>query len=82
LVFSTHLPREQEVGSVIAYTGEVVTKHKRGKDQQKAMYKGWRDGSVVETADCSSRGPEFNSQQQHGGSQPSVMGSDALCWCV
>jgi hypothetical protein len=31
---------------------------------------------------CSSRGSEFNSQQPHGGSQPSVMGSDALFWCV
>jgi hypothetical protein len=30
----------------------------------------------------SSRGPEFNSQQPLGGSQPSVMGSDALFWCV
>jgi hypothetical protein len=29
-------------------------------------------------AACFSRGPEFNSQQPHGGSQPSVMGSDAL----
>jgi hypothetical protein len=43
---------------------------------------GWRDGSVVKSTDCSSRGPEFNSQQPHGGSQPSVMGSDALFWCV
>jgi hypothetical protein len=32
------------------------------------------DGSVVKSTDCcSSRGPEFNSQQPHGGSQPSVM---------
>jgi hypothetical protein len=31
---------------------------------------------------CFSRGPEFNSQQPHGGSQSSVMGSDALFWCV
>jgi hypothetical protein len=29
--------------------------------------------------DCS-RGPEFNSQQPHGGSQPSIMGSEALFW--
>jgi len=36
--------------------------------------KGWRDGSVVKSTDCSSRGPEFKSQQPHGGSQPSVMG--------
>jgi hypothetical protein len=36
---------------------------------------GWRGGSAVKTTDCSSRGPEFNSQQAHGGSQPSVMGS-------
>ena len=28
--------------------------------------------------DCSSRGPEFNSQQRLGGSQPSTMGSDDL----
>jgi len=43
---------------------------------------GWRDGSVVKITDYSSRVPEFNSQQQHGGSQSSVMGSDALFWCV
>jgi len=40
-------------------------------------FQDWRDGSVVKSTDCSSRGPEFNSQQPHGGSQPSVMGSDA-----
>ena len=27
---------------------------------------GWRGGSVVKSTDCSSRGPEFNSQQTHG----------------
>jgi hypothetical protein len=31
---------------------------------------------VVKSTDYSSRGPEFNSQQLHGGSQPSVMESD------
>jgi hypothetical protein len=39
---------------------------------------GWGDGSVVKSTDCSPRGPEFNFQQSHGGSQPSVMGSDVL----
>jgi hypothetical protein len=48
----------------------------------KAMRMVWRDGSAVKSTDCSSRGSEFNSQQPHGGSQPSVMGSDALFWCV
>jgi hypothetical protein len=43
---------------------------------------GWRDGSAVKSIDCSSRGPEFNSQQPQDGSQPSVMRSDALFWCV
>jgi hypothetical protein len=33
-------------------------------------------------AACFSRGPEFNSQQPHGDSQTSVMGPDALFWCV
>jgi hypothetical protein len=31
---------------------------------------------VVKSTDCSSRGPEFNSQYLQSGSQPSVMGSD------
>jgi hypothetical protein len=43
---------------------------------------GWRNSSAVKNTDCCSRGPEFNSQQPHGGSQPSVMGYDALFWCV
>jgi hypothetical protein len=28
---------------------------------------GWSDGSAVKSTDCSSRGPEFNFQQPHGG---------------
>jgi hypothetical protein len=39
-----------------------------------------RDGSAVKSTGCSSRGPEFKSQQLHGGSQPSIKGSDALFW--
>ena len=46
------------------------------------LAQGWRDGSVVKSSDCSSRGPKFNSQHPHGGSQPSVMGSNAFFWCV
>jgi hypothetical protein len=42
--------------------------------------KGWRDGSGVKSTDCSSEGPEFKSQQPHGGSQPSIMRPDALFW--
>ena len=38
------------------------------------------DGSAVKSTGCSSRGSEFNFQQPHGGSQPSVIGSDALFW--
>jgi len=36
---------------------------------------GWRDGSAFKSTNCSSRGPEFKSQQPH------VMGSHALSWC-
>jgi hypothetical protein len=43
---------------------------------------GWRDGSEVKSANCSSDGREFKSQQPHDGSQPSVMRSDALFWGV
>jgi hypothetical protein len=49
----------------------------------KKMWKlGWRDGSEVRNTAGSSRGPELNSQQPHGGSQPSVKWSDVLFWCV
>jgi hypothetical protein len=37
---------------------------------------------LVKSIDCSFRGPEFNSQQLHGGSQPSVTGSNALFWRI
>jgi hypothetical protein len=52
------------------------------QSRAKRTFKGWRDGSVVKSTDCSSRGHKFNSQQPHGGSQPSVIESDALFWCV
>jgi hypothetical protein len=32
----------------------------------------------VRAPNCSSKGPEFKSQQPHGGSQPSVTKSDSL----
>jgi hypothetical protein len=51
-------------------------------DEQNSTVWGWRDGSAIKSTDCSSRGTEFSSQQPHGSSQPSVMGSDALFWCV
>jgi hypothetical protein len=31
----------------------------------KELYMGWRDGSEVKSTDCSSKGPEFKSQQPH-----------------
>jgi hypothetical protein len=34
----------------------------------------WRYGSEVKSTSCSFRGPEFNYQQPHGGSQTSVNG--------
>jgi hypothetical protein len=37
---------------------------------------------VVKNTDCSSRGPEFNSQQPDGGSQPSETRPDSLFWCL
>ena len=36
----------------------------------------------VRAPDCSPEGPEFKSQQPHGDSRPSVMGLDAVFWCV
>ena len=44
--------------------------------------RGWRDGSAAKSTDCSSKGSEFKSQQPHGGSQPPIIRSDAIFWCV
>jgi hypothetical protein len=49
---------------------------------QKRVLRGWGDGSVGKSTTCSSEGPEFKSQQPHGGSQPPVMRSDSLFWCI
>ena len=40
--------------------------------------RGSTDGSVVKSTGCSYGGAEFNSQQLLGGSQPSMMESDAF----
>jgi hypothetical protein len=56
--------------------------NKKQKTKRKKVILGWRDGSAVKSIDCSSAGPEFKSQQPHGGSQLSVMRSDALFWGV
>ncbi|XP_076407987.1 uncharacterized protein LOC121822749 [Peromyscus maniculatus bairdii] len=45
-----------------------------------SLAQGWRDGSAVKSTGCSSRGPEFDSQQLHGGSQSSTVGSNTLFW--
>jgi hypothetical protein len=39
-----------------------------------------KDGLAVKSTNCSSRGPEFNSQQPHDCSLLSIKGSDASFW--
>jgi hypothetical protein len=41
--------------------------------KKKEKVQGWRDHSEVKSTDCSSRGPEFSSQQPHGGSQSPII---------
>jgi len=50
------------------------------RNSYKYLTQNWRDGAPINSTNCSFRGPDFNSQPQHGGSQPSVMESDALFW--
>ena len=62
-------------------TNENKTKTKQNKTKQKKkivneklkVIPGLERGSVVKSTDYSTRGPEFNSQQPHSGSQQSVM---------
>ena len=48
------------------------------------QFLGWRDGSAVKSTDWLfwRSQVQFKSQQPHGGSQPSIMKSDALFWSV
>jgi hypothetical protein len=50
-----------------------------GDDKYLPFKKNSRAGEMaqcVRAPDCSSEGPEFKSQQPHGGSQPSITRSD------
>ena len=53
------------------YTGKTLS----GKNKEED----WR---AVKSTDCLFRGPQFDFQQPHGGSQASVVGCDALFWRV
>jgi hypothetical protein len=58
-------------------------KEKEQEEEEEEERKGgWRDGSVVKITDDSDEGPEFKSQQPHGGLQPSITRSGALFWSV
>jgi hypothetical protein len=48
----------------------------------KGTYRAGEMAQWVRAPDCSSEGPEFKSQQPHGGSQPSLTRSDSLFWSV
>jgi hypothetical protein len=63
--------------SVFTYNKKINQKKKKKKKKGAGEMAQW-----VRAPDCSSEGPEFKSQQPHGGSQPSVMRSDALFWSV
>jgi hypothetical protein len=66
--FFLEVSREQRLSSVM-------------KDNKKQSRAG-EMAQWVRAPDCSSEGPEFKSQQPHGGSQPSVTRSDSLFWSV
>jgi len=59
------------------WAGPSHTNYQKKKKKKKKKKLGWKDG-----LSGSSSGPEFNSQQPHGGSQPSIRRSDALFWYV
>jgi hypothetical protein len=65
------------------YTHATVHDHTyTNKSHLKIKIRAGEMAQWVRAPDCSSEGPEFKSQQPHGGSQPSVTRSDALFWSV
>jgi hypothetical protein len=78
-----HLLKKTVIDKIpLGYAVALVLGGYHQKQAVKKKGEGWRDGSAVKSTGCSSEGPEFKFQQPHSGSQPSVMRSDALFWCV
>ena len=73
-IFSYHFCRLGLTGSVMSAEARPV-EDRICLEDIKRSHRGWRNGSVVKSIDCSLGGPEFKSQQPHGGSQPSIMRS-------
>jgi hypothetical protein len=84
---------QQAVNRLQAHSGFVIlrssfnvpfspSQSQRGLNNIITIIEDWWDGSAGKSADCSSKGPEFKSQQPHGGSQSSVTKSDAAFWSV
>jgi hypothetical protein len=84
LVYKISLTNQKWLANIqtIWNTQEQKEKKQLSKILLKICEGGWRDGSAGKSTDCSSTGPEFKSQEPHGGSQPSVMRSDNLFRCV
>jgi hypothetical protein len=67
--------------------GQEYLEFKASLDYLRPCFKVSKQGArkmvqAVKNTNCSSKGPEFNSQQPHGGLQPPVTGTDALFWYV
>jgi hypothetical protein len=72
---------QRPVRASSAGCGLVIQHAKETTKQAKPLHAG-EMAQWVRAPDCSSEGPEFKSQQPHGGSQPSVAIADALFWSV
>jgi hypothetical protein len=66
----------------VTAVSEYIQGHILERNPKYVINGGWRDGLAVENTDCSSRSPEFKSQQAHGGSQPSVARPDYRFRCL
>jgi hypothetical protein len=66
--------------------GGISGNHKQLATKVKQHFRIWDSAGEMaqwlRAPNCSSKGPEFKSQQPHGGSQPSVTRSDSLFWCL
>ena len=72
---SCFIPELRSISVLISFMStwhKLESSERRSLNWDKASIRsscrGWRDGSVVKSTNCSPKGPEFNSQQVHGGS--------------
>ena len=71
---------DHELQTSLGYLVRALSQKKLKQEDKKNKVRAGEMAQLIKSTDCSSGGPEFNSQQPCGSSQMSVVVSDVLIW--